>query len=169
MDFTVEILAADHGRDWKALRLEGARDFPLGFLISADEAANMTDERARNILDFGTMRGVFDRERLVGFCGYRRENFERTRHRAEIGPFFVTAEYHGTGAARHLMSAIVQEAQGDGVEQLELFVDVENHRAIRFYEKFGFQRIATHYDGVRIDGVSRDDYFYCLRLEKNAI
>ena len=57
-----------------------------------------------------------------------------------------------------------QQVDGPPLEQLELFVDTENLRAIAFYERFGFERIATHKDSVRINGVSRDDYFYTLRL-----
>jgi len=57
------------------------------------------------------------------------------------------------------MQGVISEAESAGVAQLELFVDTENHRAVTCYEKHGFQRIATHRDGVRINGQSRDDYF----------
>ena len=100
----------------------------------------------------------------MGFCGYRPELFERTRHRAQIGPFFVRSKYQGTGAAQCLMSGVIQEARAAKIVQLELFVDTENYRAIRFYEKYGFEWVATYPDGVRIGAQSRDDYFYCLRL-----
>ena len=103
---------------------------------------------------------------MIGFCGFRQESLERTRHRAELGPFFVTSKYHGSGAAMTLMEEIIDEAVELNVEQLELFVDTENFRAIQFYEKLGFERIATHPDGVRIDGISRDDHFYRLRLNQ---
>ena len=164
LNFTVRKLADDDASDWMRLRLEGAREFPLGFLIDEDEARKLTPERAREILGHGGMYGVFDADNLIGFCGLRQEFFKRTRHRAELGPFFVTADYHGRGAAKALMESVTSVAGDLGVEQLELFVDTENHPAIRFYEKFGFERIATHPDGVRINGVPRDDYFYRLRL-----
>ena len=78
--------------------------------------------------------------------------------------FFVQSKYQGTGAAQCLMSGVIQEARAAKIVQLELFVDTENYRAIRFYEKHGFKWVATHPDGVRIGAQSRDDYFYCLRL-----
>tara|TARA_B100000787_G_scaffold154507_1_gene129402 strand:- start:169 stop:528 length:360 start_codon:yes stop_codon:yes gene_type:complete len=106
----------------------------------------------------------FDHEKLVGFCGYRPEPFERSHHRASIGPFFVSSKYQGCGAAQSLMLGVIQEARVAKIEQLELYVDTKNYRAIRFYEQQGFKRIATHTDSVRIDGTSRDDHFYCLRL-----
>ena len=87
----------------------------------------------------------------VGFCGYRPQHLKRTRHRGEIGPFFVTRRYQGSGAAAVMMAGVIEEARANGLAQLELFVDTENSRAIAFYERFGFERIATHSDGVRIE------------------
>ena len=100
----------------------------------------------------------------MGFCGYRPELFERTRHRAQISPFFVRSKYQGAGAAQCLMSGVIQEARAAKIVQLELFVDTENYRAVRFYEKYGFEWVATHTDVVRMGAQSRDDHFYCLRL-----
>ncbi|RBW59101.1 GNAT family N-acetyltransferase [Ruegeria sp. A3M17] len=164
MTYSVETLTAEHAADWLKLRLEGAELYPLGFLITVEEASEMTVDRAAEILSFGGMRGLFFQSQLVGFAGYRPERLARTRHRAEVGPFYIRTEHHGKGAAGDLMMAIVDEAKSAGVEQLELFVDTENARAIGFYEKFGFERIATHPDGVRIDGNSRSDHFYNKKL-----
>jgi RimJ/RimL family protein N-acetyltransferase len=164
MRFRYAKLTSEHAEQWQALMLEGARDFPLGFLVSVEEVAATSIERRRQILDFGTLRGVFEGESLVGFCGFRPQWFERTRHRAEIGPFFVAGSHQGSGAARVLIEGVIEEARESGIEQLELFVDTENHRAIAFYERQGFERIALHPDGVRIDGVPRDGYFYRLRV-----
>ena len=164
MKFNISKLGTEHTSGWMKLRHEGARDFPLGFLISKEEAEKLTLERASEILGYGGMHGVFHREKMIGFCGLRREFFERTQHRAEIGPFFVTPKYHGSGAATALIYEVIKEAVKLKIEQLELFVDTENFQAIRFYERYGFEIIATHPDGVRIDGVSRDDHFYRLKL-----
>ncbi len=164
MDFMYRTLTPEDASQWQALRLEGARDFPMGFLVTVAETAAASAARCQTILAAGNTRGVFDGDALIGFCGYRPQQLERIRHRAEIGPFFVSAPYQGSGAATVLMRGIIDEAKDAGLAQLELFVDTENHRAISFYERRGFTRIATHYDGVRIDGQSRDDHFYTLRL-----
>lgn len=149
---------------WRALRIEGAREFPLGFLVTVEETEAQGLKACEQILRFGNVRGVFDGEELVGFAGYRREGLTRTRHRAEIGPFFVTADHQGRGAALSLMRGLVEEARATGVEQLELYVDTHNARAIAFYERHGFARVGFHPDGVRIDGATRDAYFYVMKL-----
>ena len=164
-NFNYKTVTPDCAADWRELRLEGARDFPLGFLVTAEETAAADVTRCKEILEHGFIRGVYDVERLVGFCGFRPQRLVQTKHRGEIGPFFVTRNYQGSGAAAAMMQGVIEEAKASGLEQLELFVDTENSRAIAFYEKFGFERISTHKDGVRIAGRSRDDYFYTLRFE----
>jgi RimJ/RimL family protein N-acetyltransferase len=164
MRFRYAKLTADHAEQWQILRLEGARNYPLGFLITVEEAEATPIERCRQILDFGGSRGVFEGEELVGICGFRPYRFSRIQHRAELGPFFITAACQGRGAARMLMQGVIAEARESGIEQIELTVDTENHRAIAFYERQGFERIAIHPDSVRVDGVSRDAYFCRLRL-----
>ncbi|MEP6269214.1 MAG: GNAT family N-acetyltransferase [Paracoccaceae bacterium] len=163
-NFTYKTITPDYASEWRDLRLEGVRDFPLGFLVSLEEMAAVGIDRCRDHLSHGNIRGVYDVEKLIGFCGYHPQQLKQTRHRGEIGPFFVTPKYHGSGAARALMTGVIEEARANRLEQLELFVDTENPRAITFYERFGFERIAIHKDSVRIQGSSGDDYFYTLRL-----
>ncbi len=162
--FIYGTVTPDHSSDWRDLRLEGARDFPLGFLLTLEEMAEADMDRCSEILMSGNVRGVFCYGKLIGFCGFRPQQLKQIKHRGEIGPFFVSRKYHGSGAAKRMMSGVIDEARASKLEQLELFVDTENLRAIAFYERFGFERIATHKDNVRINGVSRDDYFYTLRL-----
>ena len=162
--FAYTILTPEHARDWRALRLEGARDFPLGFLVTVEETEADSVERCADILRFGALRGVFADDMLVGFCGYRPQRLTRTRHRGEIGPFFVTRAFQGTGAAQALMDGVVAEARAGGLERLELYVDSENARALAFYARQGFARVATFHDSVRIDGTPRHDHFMTLAL-----
>ena len=164
MDFHYAALSRQDAKQWQSLRLEGVREFPIGFLVTEAEAATTTLERAADILAAGSTRGVFNDGLLAGFCGFRRSALERVRHRAELGPFFVAARFQGSGAAAVLMSGVIEEARAGGVEQLELFVDTENARAIRFYQRFGFKQAARYIDSVRIDGRSHDDDFMTLRI-----
>ena len=163
-EFSYDILRPEYAEVWQKLRCEGARDFPIGFLVTIEEMTAASLDRCRGILNQQGVRGVFVEDEPVGFCGYRPLQLARTRHRAELGPFFVTRDYQGSGAAKALMSGVIQEAKSHGLAQLELYVDTENPRAIAFYEGQGFERVATHYDSVRIDGQSRSDFFMTLRL-----
>lgn len=161
---TYKTLTPDDAAAWQALRIEGARDFPLGFMVTLDEVTAATPDHCRDRLRGGAMRGLFDGAALIGYCGFHRQTLQQVQHRAEIGPFFIAAPYQGSGAAQALMAGAVAEARALGLAQLELFVDTTNPRAIAFYEKQGFARVATHRDTVRINGRSHDDHFMTLRL-----
>ncbi|CAM4135102.1 GNAT family N-acetyltransferase [Palleronia rufa] len=163
MTLVCDILRPDHAAPWLTLREEGARDFPLAFLFSEARARATSEKQARRILEKGSMHGVFDGEDLIGFCGLSRKRWKLTRHRATIGPVFVTRDRQGGGAAALLLDHVIRAARDNGVAQLELFVDTNNTRAIRFFESFGFERVALHPDRVRDGDTSRDSYFYRLR------
>lgn len=153
-------LGAAHGDAWLRLFVAGTRDFPLGFLMTAAEAAALTPERAQDICASGGLRGLFHDEQLIGFCGFRRFQPARIRHRAEIGPFFITAAHHGAGAAQSLMAGVVAEAQAEGVRQLELTVSPLNLRAIRFYERQGFVRYGNHPEAICENGECEEELLY---------
>ena len=162
--FSYSVIGPEHAKVWRALRVEGARDFPLGFMTTMQETLAVPLDRCRSTLKRGNIRGIFFNKKLVGFCRYRHGRLIRTQHRGEIGAFFVTPNFHGTGAASALMAGVAKEAKANGVSRLELFVDTENHRAIAFCEKEGFECVATHGDGVRIGGRSRLSYAFVRRL-----
>ncbi len=162
--FKYTTLTSEHAAAWQALRVIGARDFPMGFLVTVAEVQTGGVSRAAEVLDAGSVRGVFVGNDLVGFCGYRPQRLERIRHRAEIGPFFVMPDWQGRGAAYALMQGVIAEARSERVAQIELYVDTENARAIAFYEHRGFLWVATHLDTVRINGISKDDHVYRLVL-----
>ncbi|MFM9053127.1 MAG: GNAT family N-acetyltransferase, partial [Bacteroidota bacterium] len=63
----------------------------------------------------------------------------------EIEKFYFKVEFHGCGLATELMNHILQIAMTEKAEWLCLGVDVNNHRAIRFYEKFGFRVFGEKY------------------------
>lgn len=56
----------------------------------------------------------------------------------EIRQFYVLKEHHGSGAARELMAWALDEARRRGAEHLYLSVFTDNHRARRFYARYGF-------------------------------
>ena len=69
-----------------------------------------------------------------------------------VGDFYVREDYRGSGLARELMEQAATRAREADCGALELNVDVDNDRALAFYEKMGFEprRYRMHLD---IDGV----------------
>jgi ribosomal protein S18 acetylase RimI-like enzyme len=56
-----------------------------------------------------------------------------------VGDFYVAEPYRGSGLADDLLSRAAQRAREAGCRDVELNVDVDNERALAFYEKQGFE------------------------------
>jgi GNAT superfamily N-acetyltransferase len=61
-----------------------------------------------------------------------------------IDQFYILKEHHGTGIASVLMDWAVGEARERGARELYLTVFVENHRALRFYDRHGFTAVGRY-------------------------
>lgn len=79
----------------------------------------------------------------------------RMSHRAEIG-ISVAKEYWGRGVGTALMEEMIAFAKQRGIRQLNLQVRSDNARAIRLYEKFGFQKVCTFPAFFCVDGIDVD-------------
>jgi diamine N-acetyltransferase len=62
----------------------------------------------------------------------------------ELGRIYLAAERIGRGHGAALMRACLEAARGMGRKTLWLAVWHENHRALRFYEAWGFQRVGSY-------------------------
>lgn len=83
-------------------------------------------------------------QRLVGYCFYS-HIFED----AEILKIGTCLDYQQQGIASQLLTAIAQMCQIMGAERVLLEVREDNHAAIAFYQKHGFEQIAirkNYYD-----------------------
>ena len=63
---------------------------------------------------------------------------------AELRQLYVLQPWHGTEVARTLMEWVLAEARARGAEQIFLSVFIDNHRARRFYERYGFEAVGTY-------------------------
>ena len=70
--------------------------------------------------------------------------FEVSGPTAELKQFYVLKPWHGTGVAQALMDWVLAESRARGAEQLFLSVFIDNHRAQRFYARYGFEAVGTY-------------------------
>lgn len=57
----------------------------------------------------------------------------------EIERYYLFKKHHGSGIADRLMEFLLEFAAARGFIWMYLGVDVNNHRAIRFYTRYGFK------------------------------
>jgi len=63
---------------------------------------------------------------------------------AELRQLYVLIPWHGTGVAKALMDWAMAEGRARGAGQMFLSVFIDNHRAQRFYARFGFEAVGTY-------------------------
>ena len=83
---------------------------------------------------------------LVGYAklGPLHLPFEPRGEAAELRQLYVIEEMKGQGVADELMGWVIDRSRDRRADYLYLSVFVENHRARRFYERYGFEPEGTY-------------------------
>lgn len=82
---------------------------------------------------------------------------------AELRQLYVLGPWQGKGIAHDLMRWAIDHSKSEGAKDLYLSVFVDNHRARRFYERYGFTFVGTYAFMV---GTHADED-HVMRLELN--
>lgn len=70
--------------------------------------------------------------------------FEARGPALELRQLYLAPDWHGKGVAHRLMDWVIDEAARLRAEELFLSVYIDNERARRFYERFGFERVGRY-------------------------
>jgi GNAT superfamily N-acetyltransferase len=62
----------------------------------------------------------------------------------ELRQLYLGKAWHGAGVAQALMDWVLAEARGRGATELYLSVFTGNHRARRFYARYGFEEVGAY-------------------------
>lgn len=103
--------------------------------------------------------------KVIGQCsvGLVRRN-ARYRHRAECA-FVILKDYCNLGIGGKMMEECIKWCREHGVTQLELDVVKNNERALKMYQKFGFEIIGTKEMALKYqDGTYADEYLMVKKL-----
>jgi Acetyltransferases len=87
-----------------------------------------------------------DSGRLAGFVKLGPDNLpgKALPGTIELYQLYVLKRWHGSGIARELMDWAIAEARRQGARHLTLTVYIDNHRARRFYERYGFEEVGKY-------------------------
>jgi diamine N-acetyltransferase len=62
----------------------------------------------------------------------------------ELRQLYVLKEHHGSGIAKALTDWAIENAGRSGARELYLTVYTDNHRAKRFYDRYGFEAVGRY-------------------------
>ena len=82
----------------------------------------------------------------------------------ELKKIYVLSRFQGTGTAQRLFADVLRAANGN--KRLLLGVKDDNHRAISFYKRQGFEIIGTRQ--FNVGGELYDDYVFALNLSSET-
>lgn len=69
---------------------------------------------------------------------------ETDRRAILLDQLYILKDYHGVGIAHALMDWALEEARRRGAEEMYLTVYVDNQRARRFYDRYGFVPVGRY-------------------------
>jgi len=108
--------------------------------------------------------------RGAALCGFVKLGPDRTGHTLpgrpalELHRLYVAKAEQGGGAARALMNWAIARAQARGAQDVTLSVFSENHRARRFYARYGFEDVAPWV--FRVGSIEDRDIVCRLALDR---
>ncbi len=159
----VRKLTSDDVDRVRALRQEALKLHPEAFSSDPERDAAVTVEQWRERLAPGRWFGAFSGAEIVGMVAYVPEPSRKTAHCGKLGSLYVREAARGCGIAAALIEAVLGDAAA-GLEQITLTVNADNTRAVRLYERHGFNTIGRVPDSLRVDGRSYDELIMWRRV-----
>lgn len=156
MSVAVRRLNPDDYDALREIRLESLHRHPELFAADPDQEAAMPKEEWLRRLSTAVSFGGFVDGRLSGLLVFSKPSRPKLAHTGDLGAMYVREEARGTGLADALMNAVIDHA-ANVVEQIQLTVNAENVRAIKFYERHGFRPIGRIPRSLRIGERYYDD------------
>ena len=99
--------------------------------------------------------------RIVGWCDVWRKPRATLKHSGVLG-MGVLERHRGRGIGKALMGAALQAAKEKGFSRVELTVRVDNPRAKKLYEQFGFAEEGLCKRHMCINGEYADSYLMAV-------
>jgi RimJ/RimL family protein N-acetyltransferase len=124
--------------------------------ITVEEQA----QRIRNVLsrDNQVIFVVEHENQLIGFLGAYGENYRRSHHCVYI-VIGILQNFTGQGIGKQLFETVEKWALDHKLHRLELTVMSHNERAIRLYQKMGYQTEGIKQDSLWVNGEYVDEYY----------
>ena len=157
-------LKEEHIEDFRAALDSVAREQIYLAMLEAPPLEDMRKFIRESIAaDASHMVAIVDEE-LVGWCDVLRKPRPTLRHSGVLG-MGVKANYRGHGIGKALMDATLQAAKAKGFKRVELTVRVDNPRAKRLYESFGFVEEGLCKRYMCLNGEYTDSYLMAVLFD----
>jgi len=167
MTNTVRLITPEDYDVFRSLRLESLRLLPDCFAADPVQEEAMSKAEWLTRLSSASSFGGFIDGKLSGMVVFSRPSRPKLAHTGDIGAMYVRPSAQGTGLADALMATLLKHAAGV-VEQVQLTVNAENARAIKFYQRHGFRQIGIIPRSLRVGDRYYDDMLMFRSVSSGA-
>ena len=148
-------LNAEDAAEYQAVFLGALQSAPAAFAADYGEESARSSDQIAERLRREVIYGAFVDGRLCAIATFLQQASPKRRHVGMIWNMYVSEERRGTGLADILFKYVL-EAASLKVDQVELYVAVENPRGGKFYRKFGFESYGVMPRALRVQGADFD-------------
>lgn len=119
-------------------------DAPLDEILAQfdqqGEFADIDNFQSHYFTDRGLFLVVLDRSQVIGTGAVRR----LTENICELKRLWLLTKYQGKGIGYRVLQELIRFARSNGYTRIRLETDLEQVRALEFYQQVGFQTIAKY-------------------------
>lgn len=141
--------------EYQAIFLEALRSAPEAFAADYEQESARSLEEVVERFQREGIYGGFASGRLQAIATFQRQTMAKRRHVGMLWNMYVAEGQRGTGLAAALFHHVLEVASRE-VDQVDLYVAVENERAWRFYQRFGFESYGVMPRALRVAGADYD-------------
>ncbi len=163
---TIEIvpIREEHAESFHAALDQVSREKRYLAFIEAPPLESTRAFNARAIRGEIIQHVALDGERVVGWSDVIISERETMRHTGSLG-IGIVPSHRDKGLGARLMASVLAAARDKGLARVGLHVRTDNARAIKLYERMGFQHEGCLRRNLRIDGVDYDSLLMAIFLD----
>ncbi len=148
----------------KFIELKKTLDSETDFLLLSSGERTTTVKEQENLINrFNntneTIVFVIELDmKLIGFIDGSRSSYKKNKHVLYIS-LGILKKYNGLGYGKYLLNRIEQWALENDIHRIELTVRTDNKRAIKLYEKCGFDIEGIKQHSLKIENKYFDEFY----------
>lgn len=120
------------------------------FILSVEDEEKYIEQT--NTMENCKMVLIIVNDEIVGIASINSPQKERMKHNGVLGISF-RKKYWGMGLGNEVMRYLIEWAKFNGItKKISLLVREDNERAIKLYEKFGFEREGILKKDIYVNG-----------------
>jgi len=152
-------------KDYKALRLEGLKNYPTSFGGSYEDNLAYSDADWQARLEKGQLTFAKAEDELVGTVGFHDYRGEKTVHLYSVYGVYVKPEFQQSGVGTELLNSVLERIKSEPqAHKVKCCVNSQNEAAINLYKKVGFEVVGTQKDELLVNGEFHDELMMELIL-----